>query len=692
MFKAQLNDPVDAGAGFFDDQKDVGLRQREHRKSSPYKYKDLNLSEVRLLTLLPGLFGTSIYVLFEVKTLTESSIPRYEALSYTWGPLDNPEDIYIGTSDDSVLSVTQNLACALQHLRYPDRPRTLWIDAICVDQSNLTERSSQVQRMADIYKLSEQVLVWLGPEGDNSSVALKFLHSLSTKVEVDRLIHELKPSDEAKSNGEAHWSDLSASLPYGAGELIPIHHLFQRFWFGRLWIRQEVRLAKRAIVICGFGTILWQNFRKAVYCLQKKVNASYHLVGISKQLFLDRCQMIYHLCADAGSQSIANLIDEARNCECSDPRDRIYGVLGMFAGGDRSLKIIPDFQKSIDQVYRDFFLSYLNHFEFSNLGLLASCEMQDHRSTTPSWVPDWSQKRMARPFQGFFVSGNSGAEVEYTGEGSIKVLGVKAATIKDVDQIHMHRSGHSDVVAAIRRCILPGVNTNGGELLEKYCRTFCANRFQDRYYPPMSSLASFNESKEVLRLFLEPQKDVNIGKSLDFATTKYSSSVLAYMENRSFISTEAGDVGLAPLLTKAGDEVVVIPGCSSPMVLRPADDGTYQVVGECFILGVMDGEALLGPLPDGYERITKLYEEHGCWYQAYRDWRADKIRWTDPRFDLFKSEMQENGIRRIFIRESESDAESVNGDCGVRMRTSHLLSEADEVLVVGVDLKPFELI
>jgi hypothetical protein len=182
-----------------------------------YKYKGLNPSEVRLLKLLPGRFGTSIYVLFEVKTLTELSVPRYEALSYTWGSSDNPEDIYIGTSGNYVASVTQNLTCALQHLRYEDRPRTLWIDAICVDQANLPERSSQVQRMANIYKLAERVLVWLGPEGDNSSFALKFLHSLSTKVDVDWIRYELKPSDQAKSNGEAHWSDMSAALPYGAG-------------------------------------------------------------------------------------------------------------------------------------------------------------------------------------------------------------------------------------------------------------------------------------------------------------------------------------------------------------------------------------------------------------------------------------------------------------------------------------------
>jgi len=79
MFKAQLNDPAAGGAGSSVLQNNIGLRQR---KSAPYKYNDLHPHEVRLLKLLPGLFGTSIYVLFEAKILTESSVPQYEALSY----------------------------------------------------------------------------------------------------------------------------------------------------------------------------------------------------------------------------------------------------------------------------------------------------------------------------------------------------------------------------------------------------------------------------------------------------------------------------------------------------------------------------------------------------------------------------------------------------------------------------------
>jgi hypothetical protein len=685
MFKRRLRDRV---ANSFNDWK-IGFRRR---KKDPYKDNGLNPSEVRLLKLLPGRFGSRIHVLFEVKTLTELSVPWYEALSYAWGSSDNLVDIYIGTSDDYVVSVTQNLACALQHLRYADQPRTLWIDAICVDQANLTERSSQVQRMTEIYKLAEMVLVWLSPEGDNSSFALEVLHSLSTKVDVNWMKDDMKPSDEAGSNEETHWSDLSVALPYEAEELIPITHLLQRSWFGRLWIRQEVRLAKYAFVICGFDTIPWQNFRDSIFCLKYKDIATYHLIGASQAVFIDRCEMIYRLCANSNSDTIDKLIGEARNCECSDPKDRIYGVLGMLSENDQALNIIPDYQKSIDQVYQDFLLSYVNTFKYDNLRLLPLCEMRNHRSTMPSWVPDLSSQRVSRPFDNPFASGCSAAEVEYTGGGCLKVLGVKVATISDAHKIQINNlyPFRNDVVAAIRQFVPTGVVRNGGELFEKYCRTICGDSFQDRCDPPPYYLSSWYESVDILRTFLGQQEDVDLGESEDLAATRFFGTVVDSLQNRSFISTEGGNIGLAPLLAKSGDDVVVIPGCLSPMVLRPTDNGRYQVVGECFILSLMAGETLLGPFPEGYDIIKKLYEDNNSWYAAYRDRRTGQVEWTDPRLKFFRSEMQENGIRRVFVREFESDAESVNNKCGVRMQTSPLPG-AEEVIVMGVDLKLFEL-
>jgi Heterokaryon incompatibility protein (HET) len=106
----------------------------KQNRTAPYSYIPLNKSarEVRLLTLLPGNLGEDIHVQLFAQTLTQKLTPRYEALSYAWGTAENPVNIYVGNSKNYVLSVSKNLACALDHLRFKETSRALWIDAICL--------------------------------------------------------------------------------------------------------------------------------------------------------------------------------------------------------------------------------------------------------------------------------------------------------------------------------------------------------------------------------------------------------------------------------------------------------------------------------------------------------------------------------------------------------------------------------
>jgi len=150
--------------------------------SDLYKYKPLAQgANTRLLKLKAASGGPLECELIE--TLVEShpesteTLPRradlsYEALSYTW-------DASIG--QDYVLCygrkllVTKNCEAALRQLRYSQNDRLLWVDAICIDQNNINERSQQVGIMGDIYKSAIQVIVWLGIGNSDSDLAFKFL-------------------------------------------------------------------------------------------------------------------------------------------------------------------------------------------------------------------------------------------------------------------------------------------------------------------------------------------------------------------------------------------------------------------------------------------------------------------------------------------------------------------------------------
>jgi hypothetical protein len=98
----------------------------------------------------------------------------------------------------------------LRHLRRKDEPRTLWVDAPCINQDDTLEREEQVQRMEDIYRLDYRVIVWLGTEEDESSLALLTLGHLGAQVEV--AMDGLKlPFPKAEQNT---WFDESFDSPY----------------------------------------------------------------------------------------------------------------------------------------------------------------------------------------------------------------------------------------------------------------------------------------------------------------------------------------------------------------------------------------------------------------------------------------------------------------------------------------------
>lgn len=127
---------------------------RVFHRSQLFEYLPLAAQEIRLLTLLPGTKESAIRIFLKAVLFTKDITPTFEALSYAWGSSDNLVDIFITDSTNTsntaettgfgTLAITKNLAEALPFLRYADKPRVLWIDAICVNQRDLQERSFQV--------------------------------------------------------------------------------------------------------------------------------------------------------------------------------------------------------------------------------------------------------------------------------------------------------------------------------------------------------------------------------------------------------------------------------------------------------------------------------------------------------------------------------------------------------------------
>jgi hypothetical protein len=120
--------------------------------------------------------------------------PSYEALSYVWGTQSDEQCIVVEStsklsenlnrqSEYTELPVRTNLMAALRHLRQPDASRMLWIDALCINQGDNSEKSTQVQRMPSIYTSAHRVVVWFGSETKDSKLAMSTLQYLSLQFE-----------------------------------------------------------------------------------------------------------------------------------------------------------------------------------------------------------------------------------------------------------------------------------------------------------------------------------------------------------------------------------------------------------------------------------------------------------------------------------------------------------------------------
>ena len=640
---------------------------------STYQYTPLNndVKEIRLLTLHEGTFEADIKTSLHTASLNPDHPSTYEALSYVWGSPETPIQIQVGLQ---TLAVTKNLAEALRYIRYKDKRRVLWIDAICVDQKNLKERSSQVKRMADLYRLAERVVVWLGPEKEDSGYGLSLLEELSSKVTVDWTHSTVGP----RSNETAtHWSNPYGELSYGDKELHAIYLVISCSWFERLWIWQEIHCAKSsAIMMCGFDTIPWMSFRTALFCLASKASWPNNYTSVIFKPFRARVSDLYTL---LNSERRVNLIDAmwmTRYCKYTDPKDRVYAIQSLLNSTDEAICIEPDYEQSTSQVYQDVTLRYISHRK--DINILMSSGREDERSDLPSWVPDWTIAKKSHARGISLAGGYSQSKEEYRGAGVLSVTGILAATVQNAKRIVEFRNA-VDVIAEIKRLaphdVLREPYIGGGSFFTAYCNTLCANKFSDKYVLQWI-LPTFQQGLEALSAILHAEKPEILDLGPNSGIEKVLGAVWTNCQERSFVKTEEGYIGIMPRNTLVGDLVCVLLGCQMPMLLRPTINSQYRVVGPCYVDGLMNGEAFLGRLPDHYQTMYIFDEMLSGHTDAFLDRRTDRLQYNDPRLESD----QEDIIQAPFSASNPGDLSSL------RRITPEMIERR------GVKLQTFDLI
>lgn len=212
----------------------------------------------------------------------------------------------------------------------------------------------------------------------------------------------------------------------------------------------------------------------------------------------------------------------------------------------------------------------------------------------------------------------------------LKVEGIAAAVIEQVEPFSVHNVSLKDAMAELKR-IARRMGLQGPAVQSRQFKAFAraasANRYAERCYPPRDNIPTAAQSEMALHDILEPDTNHDL---TGFHASKMRAS-RQFCQGRSSYLTEDGVPGLGPLAAKEGDIVTVLLGSGSAMILRPTQEGNYKLVGEAYCDGLMHGEALLGPLPDSFTAVHRHNPANGNYFWAYLDQETGVVQAEDPR-------------------------------------------------------------
>ncbi|KAK3340814.1 heterokaryon incompatibility protein-domain-containing protein [Neurospora tetraspora] len=364
--------------------------------------------ETRVFRYSPACQSTPDSISLELRhaSLDDDAL-QYRALSYVWGDTKDKDDIEVNGEQ---FSVGENLHALLQMLQHHGVESWLWADAICIQQSDDDEKSWHVQSMCDIFKNAELVYSWLGPGSEATDVAMEFFADWGPRALEVGVMEKLWPTDIPMDGSFS--SRLTASLNLHKLER---YFLPEPYWH-RIWIFQEVALAREVLLICG-GKLTPISYFEAV------LEALWKFRGGLLTPFWDKCplrrgfcerfpshlypnkaMLIRQLLCRGTKLSLGNILVAFSNqterpwYQATDPRDIVYGILGLLSNDDRRPFGHVDYKNMtwvdlFTQATRSLIKASLTSSLFADdvLYNIGHClpRPRDQPSELPSWVPDW---------------------------------------------------------------------------------------------------------------------------------------------------------------------------------------------------------------------------------------------------------------------------------------------------------------
>lgn len=707
---------------------------------SLYEPLDPTKEEIRILMLLPSSISGDIIVGLRKTALTEID-GHYNAVSYMWGDRNLEDEIFATSDIDFVmeenhkialvgfyglqkLKITSNLKRALETMRMEDSFRVLWVDQICVNQHDLSERADQVRLMHKIFQSCLQIYTYLDVAIDPDAPTFKRLD----------LLHHYRATTNALGDDSVFWDSL--------------RDIFQNPYWGRIWVQQEIACqpGKEPTVVCRGNVVSTRALKVFQKLLLDKVNTTSsiswkdlattcceipsvkHLRLMSqfwanqyKRLVpLTECDILEadHDCekceqlakVEAGtlvpenpskeSSSVARdkaesdmnqaktsilnfvadmdeedddiiqiivpsmpekgpalewLLGQSRKWQCTDPRDKVYALLGFVADLEKEDMVI-DYKLPVRTVYANAAKVLIS--KYKSLSFLCQSMLEDCPSSNnlPTWLPDWSDGEDVLELAHSALDlpsacGSLPCCASFSKDDTVlHVQGVKIDEVLDVmpsyyrqcrndksaikKVLHAHpKLPFQDVMVALiqwtettcaaaievmseacttesseQRASAEWLQHLGSQMwsaltdsqITALARTLIlvfssldGTEIPDKRVPDFQQLVKvIARNREIPRSGPPKLDAMKFDKELGDTTYSWRVKSTLGMRRRFFVA-KRDNIGMAPPPAQPHDQIWILFGCWSPILLRPHQQG-FKVVGDVYLHGFMAGEAVVG--------------------------------------------------------------------------------------------------
>ncbi|KAL1863011.1 hypothetical protein Daus18300_008167 [Diaporthe australafricana] len=431
-YRATRSEPVPSWRDQDPPQREADIFDGDSDELMSYDYPKLRGDhDIRLFEIYPSGGDAMIgaYNDWKVKgRIIHSNLlwsPSYEAISYTWtderGNSAQTEEVYIPT-ERATISVTKNCISVLKQLRHPTKRRLVWIDAICIDQGSDPDRTHQVSLMARIYMSANRVIAYTGSATKESDILFDWMNNLHHKDLFMPANSEwaefLNGGNQARGGGQLDghlehiwtwltilsykayfrcdslWSAMFRSHQQASVDdvtslsdqqlLDAATGYLSRRWFQRVWVLQEVSLpdVRKIVIMCGKKST---SAMRALHSLSLLPMDGLGSVALGRYFLMLRKKVM-----SPDKSHLLDVLIETRDRYCSDPRDKIFGVLSIASGLDegRFPDLVADYDLSTARVYAEYSAFFIESHGLAFFWSLI--KSQPAVPGLPSWSADWT--------------------------------------------------------------------------------------------------------------------------------------------------------------------------------------------------------------------------------------------------------------------------------------------------------------